>query len=195
MSGLTAVALLGATLIAFVMMLVGLAMMLFRPGRRKRGLTIFLATPVIWVWVMVAMVSWSSTQAGFDGFMDQNEARSAGIDDPVEWAAIRAERDAEEERIAAEAAAAAAAEERRKGFHCLSGRDGAHPAFKRIVKNSMREPDSFEHVKTGVGPVTDGWHTIRMVYRARNGFGGMNVGEAVGRYRNDDCSVEVLSLE
>ncbi|MBL3563350.1 hypothetical protein, partial [Rhodovulum sulfidophilum] len=109
MSGLTAVALLGATLIAFVMMLVGLAMMLFRPGRRKRGLTIFLATPVIWVWVMVAMVSWSSTQAGFDGFMDQNEARSAGIDDPVEWAAIRAERDAEEERIAAEAAAAAAA--------------------------------------------------------------------------------------
>ncbi|RAP39376.1 hypothetical protein BYZ73_20855 [Rhodovulum viride] len=195
MSGLTAVALLGATLVAFVVMLVGLIMLLFRPGRRKRGLTIFLATPVIWVWAMVAMVSWGSQRAGFEGFMDQNEARLAGIEDPVEWAAIRAERDAEQERIAAEAKAAAEAEERRKGFHCLSGWDGAHPAFKRIVKNSMRDPDSFEHVETRVGPVTNGWHTIRMVYRARNGFGGMNVGEAVGRYRNGDCSVEVLSLE
>ncbi|MBK5923743.1 hypothetical protein CCR90_08095 [Rhodovulum sulfidophilum] len=231
MSTLIAVALLGATLAAFVMMLVGLAMLLFRSGRRKRGLTIFLATPLVWVAVTGAVMSWDARQQGFEGISDQGAAGRAGIDDPAEWAEIRdaqraeraaekaakekaadearaaaraekaarreaeaAER-AEQERIAAEAKAAAAAENRRKGFHCLSAWDGSHPAFKRIVKNSMRDPDSFEHVGTRVGPVTGGWHEIRMVYRARNGFGGMNVGEAVGRYRNNDCAVEVISLE
>ncbi|RBO54038.1 hypothetical protein DSD19_06130 [Rhodovulum sp. BSW8] len=242
MSGLAAVTLLVATLVAFVAMLIGLAMLLFRPGRRKRGLTIFLGAPLVWAGLIVAMMSWDARQKGFEGIGDKGAAGLAGIEDPAEWAEIRAARRAEEaaekaarqeaeaaekaerertaaearaaaaaekaarrqaeaakkaeqERIAADAKAAAEAEDRRKGFHCLSGWDGSHPAFKRIVKNSMRDPDSFEHVDTLVGPVTNGWHAIRMVYRARNGFGGMNVGEAIGRYRNDDCSVEVLSLE
>ena len=91
---------------------------------------------------------------------------------------------------------AAEAEKRTKGFHCLSSWDGSHSAFANRVKSMMREPDSFEHIETKVTPVdASGMHTIFMQYRARNGFGGMNVGTALGTYKNSDCSFEVLSIE
>ena len=93
-------------------------------------------------------------------------------------------------------AEAAAAEEKRKGFHCLSAWDGEHWDFTRDVKNLMRDPDSFEEIETRITPVNDeGFHNILMTYRARNGFGGMNVGEALGLVRNSDCRATILSVE
>ena len=90
----------------------------------------------------------------------------------------------------------AEAEENRKGFHCLSGWDGSHANFKREVESMMRDPDSFEHISTRVTPVSaGGMHTVLMEYRARNGFGGMNVGTASGTFRNSDCSHTVISVE
>ena len=81
------------------------------------------------------------------------------------------------------------AAEKEKGFHCLSAWDGAHYAFKREVKMSMRNPKSFEHVETRIVPVgTDGLHTLSMKYRAENGFGGMNIGQALAEVRNNDCT-------
>ena len=88
------------------------------------------------------------------------------------------------------------AEDKRRGFHCLSAWDGSHRDFKNAVKDKMRDPDSFEHIETRVTPVDgSGNHIMFMEYRARNGFGGMNVGTAAGSFRNSDCGFTVLAIE
>ena len=87
-------------------------------------------------------------------------------------------------------------EKRRKGFHCLSVWDGSLAEFRTEVKNMMREPDSFEHVETRVSPVDEnGKHLAIMTYRARNGFGGVNVGAASASFNNFDCKYVILSVD
>ena len=87
-----------------------------------------------------------------------------------------------------------AAEMQRKGFHCLSSWDGSHSEVVRLVKGELRDPDSFQHVETRVTPVSDqGLHSFTMKYRARNGFGGMNVGVSNGVYVNADVDAETSS--
>lgn len=88
-----------------------------------------------------------------------------------------------------ERAAALSAQNRTKGFHCLSAWNGSHLDFVGTVKRAMRDPNSFEHIKTVITPVKDGKHTVVMDYRARNGFGGMNTGVAVGVVSNADCKL------
>ena len=80
-------------------------------------------------------------------------------------------------------------EEKRKGFHCLSEWDGSHNQLVRSVKNNLRDPSSFEHVSTKIGPENNGQHFIMMTYRAINGFGGTNVESASGTIRNSDCDL------
>lgn len=87
------------------------------------------------------------------------------------------------------------AEDRSKGFHCLSGWDGSHRGFVDAVKRQLRDPESFEHDETRVTPVVDGQHTILMTFRSRNGFGGMNVGTAIGTYSNATCQATVVGIE
>ena len=89
------------------------------------------------------------------------------------------------------------AEDRQKGFHCLSAWDGSHGEVVSLVKSSLREPDSFEHISTRVGEVDEtGLHTFTMEYRARNGFGGMNVITSTGSYANESGSAaSVLDVE
>jgi len=85
---------------------------------------------------------------------------------------------------------AAEAEDRRKGFHCLSAWDGSNRDLVRAVKDRLREPGSFEHVETRIAPVdAKGQHTVVMTYRGRNGFGGMNVENAVGTITNAGCTL------
>jgi flagellar biosynthesis GTPase FlhF len=144
-------------------------------------------------------------QQAAEAEVERLAAEAAAKADAERLAQEEKARRAEEERLAAEAAAkeeeerqrqAEKEEERRKGFHCLSLWDGSHREFTRDVKQRMREPDSFEHIETRVTPVDNsGSHRIRMEYRARNGFGGMNVGVATGTYRNDDCTHTIQSLE
>lgn len=103
----------------------------------------------------------------------------------------------EAERLEAERAEAAAkAEERRRGWHCLSLWDGAHTGVKRTVKQALRDPGSFEHVDTRITPVDDdGTHRLIMTYRARNGFGGLNVAHAHATIQNDGCDFVMISME
>lgn len=85
--------------------------------------------------------------------------------------------------------------DRRAGRHCLSP-DGSSRNFIGRVKQQLRDPDSFEHIRTSIEPVQkDGSHLIEMTYRARNGFGGMNVGTASGEVRQSDCTARVLVIE
>lgn len=88
------------------------------------------------------------------------------------------------------------ANDKRKGFHCLSSWDGSHAAFKRDVKNRMRDPSSFEHIETGVTSISSSnTHNVHMKYRAKNGFGGYVVGTATGVFNNSDCRHTVISLQ
>src|SRR3546814_4737920 len=48
------------------------------------------------------------------------------------------------------------------------------------VKQSLREPDSFEHIRSSATAVDEnGVQRILIEFRARNGFGGMNIVKAV----------------
>lgn len=92
---------------------------------------------------------------------------------------------------------AEAAEDRRKGFHCLSAWDGSHSGIVQHVKAGLRDPDSFEHVDTLITPVnpTTGKHGVNMTFRAANGFGGINVGRAVGEVDPITCNASNLLVD
>lgn len=85
-------------------------------------------------------------------------------------------------------------EDRRQGFHCTIG--GFNSDFIAVVKRGLRDPNSFEHDETRVGPVqADSTHVIAMYFRARNGFGGMNRQVAIGSMSNATCKVTITMLE
>lgn len=116
----------------------------------------------------------------------------------VKWEQ-RSNRIEAEQRVAQAEAAKKQAEEdaenKRKGFHCLSGWDGSEPDVVEAVKRTLRDPGSFEHVKTTITPVNaKGFHYLIMIYRARNGFGGMNIGRVIAHV-TPGCSMRIVSME
>jgi hypothetical protein len=102
-----------------------------------------------------------------------------------------------EKQVEAQAKAAKAqadviqkAEDKRKGFHCLSGWNGAYRPLESYVKERLRDPDSYDHIETRITPVNEkGEHVLVMKYRAKNGFGGMNVERYVITIKNESCYV------
>ena len=79
------------------------------------------------------------------------------------------------------------------GQHCL-GSSGQHSAFVDYFRDQLRDPDSFQHVRTVIHSVDDeGQHRLRMTYRARNGFGGMNVETVQADVANRDCSFRLIA--
>lgn len=113
-------------------------------------------------------------------------------DGPAEAAEV-AQEDAERAQAAIDSAERRAAE-RAKGFHCLSAWDGSHTGLVDQVKTGLRNPSSFEHSSTEVGPLLrTNNRPIKMVYRAENGFGGMNVETVWGAMDQDTCEVTIIS--
>jgi len=112
-------------------------------------------------------------------------------------AALEAEKAATKTKKEIELAEAAAkAEERRKGFHCLDPWNGSHRQLVRYAEEQMRDPDSFEHMETQITPVNaNKEHTLIMKYRAKNGFGGMNVGILTATINNADCGASIISID
>ena len=92
------------------------------------------------------------------------------------------------------ATAQAEVEKRTKGFHCLSAWDGSNRSLVDQVKAGLRDPESFEHVETKITPATgpSKQHNIIMQYRARNGFGGMNAGSAIGTVDPNSCEATIV---
>lgn len=86
-------------------------------------------------------------------------------------------------------------ENTKQGFHCLSGWDGANRSLVAQVEASLRNPSSFEHVETKIGPVNgSGKRPIIMQYRAQNGFGGLNVETATGTVDPRSCEATLINL-
>lgn len=81
------------------------------------------------------------------------------------------------------------AQERQSGVHCRSPWDGSHDRVTEITKQNLRDPASFEHIRTRIGQNDNGVHSIKMEFRARNLFGGMSLGVTLGSIRNSDCGV------
>ena len=87
---------------------------------------------------------------------------------------------------------AAKEEEQRQGFHCLSGKHNG--SFFTLVYANLNDPDSLQADQTVIGPVVNGEHRIKMEFRARNGFGGMVRGVALGWVDNATCEATLDSI-
>lgn len=119
----------------------------------------------------------------------------AGQASTQEWLEMTPEQRAQKEaRLNAEGTARNLAEHP-DGQHCLSGFSGEHRDLARLIKRDLREPDSYEHISTTIWPVdAAGNHQLEMRYRARNGFGGMGIGEVLATVKNADCSFVVTDI-
>lgn len=73
--------------------------------------------------------------------------------------------------------------------NCFSAWDGSHRKLVSRTKSNLRDPDSFEHIETRADTPAAGSQTVIMKYRARNGFGGMNVEYATGTINPDTCDL------
>ncbi len=79
-------------------------------------------------------------------------------------------------------------------YKCLSSWDGSYGDLKRYTKKILKDPKSFEHDKTLITPIVDGYQNVFMTYRAKNGFGGINVERIGAKIKNSDCSlIKILS--
>ncbi len=107
--------------------------------------------------------------------------------------AAKAKREAEEEAAHQQEKAEKAAKEAQ--FKCLNAWNGEMFTFVRAIKDNLRDPDSFELINSYASPVkSNGLQIIRMEFRARNGFGGMNVESASGLVKNSDCELISWSM-
>lgn len=87
---------------------------------------------------------------------------------------------------------AIASETRRLGDHCLAS-DGSPEKLVSLLKSTMRNPSSFEHVRTKIEPVdANGQHRVFMQYRGQNGFGGMNLEGVEATLNSADCTVTMI---
>ena len=87
------------------------------------------------------------------------------------------------------------AEEKRKGYHCLNKRDGRHYGLEVLIQRELKDPGSLKIMDTLIGPVEDGHHEIHVEYRAKNSFGAMVDGYAVGSINTVTCNAELLASQ
>ncbi|WP_141245963.1 SHOCT domain-containing protein [Mesorhizobium sp. WSM3859] len=80
------------------------------------------------------------------------------------------------------------------GLQCFSAWDGSSRELVRMVTERLRDPDSFKHVETKTSEPKNGRRTVLMEYRAKNGFGGYNVGYATGEMNISTCAITDFSL-
>lgn len=69
--------------------------------------------------------------------------------------------------------------------------DGSHRNLTKATKDALRDPGSFEHVKTVYFDRGEFLH-VRMEYRARNRLGGMNVGSVTAKIDMDGNIIQVI---
>lgn len=134
---------------------------------------------------------------GFVGIVGSSFLGSwAGQSWTQEWLEMTPEQRAQEEARSSAERIARNLAENPDGKHCLSGFSGEHRDLARVIKADLREPDSYEHISTIIWPVdADGNHKLQMRYRARNGFGGMGIGDVSATVKNSDCSFSITDID
>ncbi|MGE8499388.1 MAG: hypothetical protein ACN6O6_17945 [Pseudomonas sp.] len=87
-----------------------------------------------------------------------------------------------EEKARKEVAAQQARESRKKEVEAqFSGWDGSHRTFERLIKQTMNDPDSYEHVETRFADNGD-YIRVFTKFRGKNAFGGMVVDSATADF-------------
>lgn len=145
-----------------------------------------------------AWAAWQEAQAAAVALAEEQAAKAqkARVDELAAIAQAEEEEALAKAAAEAEASAEEAAREKRYGFNCLSGWDGSHRQLVSAVKERLNDPQSFQHGSTQTWPVRpDGQNQIVMLYRAKNGFGGMVLSKAVGTFDNESCDVSIESIE
>jgi len=73
---------------------------------------------------------------------------------------------------------------------CFSGWDGSHRELEKLVKQSMNDPGSYEHVETRYSDKGD-YLAVYMKFRGKNAFGGTVVNWVTA---NCDLNCNVLQI-
>lgn len=76
----------------------------------------------------------------------------------------------------------------------FSAWDGAHINLQKAIKESLRDPDSYEHISTKYKDNGESL-LVETKYRAKNGFGGMNSGRVVALVDLDGNVLEIVTQE
>ena len=80
--------------------------------------------------------------------------------------------------------------------HQFSAFNGYHRGLVRLTEEHLKDPDSFQHINTRhwknlKDGVFDGTITVVMEYRAKNGFGGYEIGNIAAVYDVDGNLVKI----
>lgn len=72
---------------------------------------------------------------------------------------------------------------------CFSAWDGSYFRLENYVEDRLKDPDSYEHIKTAYGRTEEsGTYVVHMQYRAKNSFGGYVIGNA-SAIITEDCKM------
>ena len=69
-----------------------------------------------------------------------------------------------------------------------NGLDASVYQVEQYLKNNLRDPDSYEPMEWSAVQKTEDGYSVRHKYRARNGFGGMNIENQIF-YLDEDGNV------
>ena len=73
---------------------------------------------------------------------------------------------------------------------CFHPYDGSSLQLERLIKGSLKDPDSYQHIGTdilGDHPEIEGAKIIQMDYRAKNSFGGYVADRYYAIQNTEDC--------
>ncbi len=73
--------------------------------------------------------------------------------------------------------------------------DGSNPELVKMVKSSMHDADSFEHVSTGTLPIDDDHIKIEMKYKGTNLLGGVVTTTVVGVFEKSTRTITDIKLK
>jgi len=86
-----------------------------------------------------------------------------------------------------------AAEARKKKIESqFSPWDGSHRNLERVIKESMNDPDSYEHVKTVYWDRGD-YLIVKTTFRGKNAFGGVVKNSVTAKVGLDGQVLQILS--
>lgn len=87
----------------------------------------------------------------------------------------------------------------RTGAVCEDGPNGLNTAFQLNVMRRLKDPDSFQHIRSVIVPSgKSGQYDAFMQFRSKNSFGGYTVGSAVGTLyvaERGVCEVRSFNVE
>ncbi len=73
----------------------------------------------------------------------------------------------------------------------FSAWDGSHNTLTQLIKKSMNDPDSYEHVETKYWDMTD-YIVVRTVYSGKNAFGGRVKNFVKAKFDNNGNLSEII---